>query len=694
MKNLWLVLACLCASCTLGFGQDLITNTLAGKRYPKVEQNLKPTVQLIQERKALEGELTEVELFRLANNRSSAQQLQDWVLDPILLELDAQDLMNTLREAPRDISFAVPVGAGKDIILELTQIEVVTENFKVHTASGKETITGPTGLFYTGIVKDDLNSIATLSLFGDQLRMLIGDRASTYVLGKMQDDSGQYVLFDERKLLREEADWNCHTVDTPLPPATEKPKSSDTKMMAGGGCVKVYVETEFQVYTDHSNSLLAVTNYILGVMAESIIAYRNIEVNMEVSEIFVWDIADPYSDEDDEDETGAVLDEFIATRPVFNGDLAHLITTRGIGGGLADGIGSICSAGAPGPHCVSGSLGASFDVSSLPSTSSTFVRVAHEMGHLLGARHTQACVWGPGNNQQIDDCGNSWVLTNGIDEDGDCPGDTNLDGCECCAGDFNVDETDEASAAEGGACFDPLNPVAPNTPNGRGTIMSYCHTQAIGRDILNGFHVEVAAVINSLFLTAACLTDEDCGCEEFTDRTVNGAPIPDGIYYANSSITSSGVATGAAPQVVVFQAGNQIILEPGFIATELFIAQILDDLCTDPAAMSMIVYDQDNAQGTRIANSATSPQGNELTAYPNPTQDILYLNLTTEKEITSAGLRIINQLGQTVYTLPQNQKLEKGQLNTEVNVSSWPAGMYYVVLQTDSETIVRPVMKE
>ena len=145
---------------------------------------------------------------------------------------------------------------------------------------------------------------------------------------------------------------------------------------------------------------------------------------------------------------------------------------------------------------------------------------------------------------------------------------------------------------------------------------------------------------------------------------------------------------------MVFQAGNQIILEPGFEATELFIAQILDDLCTGPAAMSMIVYDQDNAQGTRIANSEASPQGNELTAYPNPTQGVLYLNLSIEEVGMTAGLRIINQLGQTVYTLPKDQEIGNGQLTREVNVSSWPAGMYYVVLQTGHETIVRPVMKE
>ena len=103
MKNLWLVLAFLCATCTLGFGQDLINNTLAGKRYPKVEMNLKPTVQLIQERKALQGQLREVDLFRLSNNRSKAN-LQDWVLDPILLELDAQDGTNA-------VAFGWKVGA-------------------------------------------------------------------------------------------------------------------------------------------------------------------------------------------------------------------------------------------------------------------------------------------------------------------------------------------------------------------------------------------------------------------------------------------------------------------------------------------------------------------------------------------------------------------------------------------------------
>jgi hypothetical protein len=343
---------------------------------------------------------------------------------------------------------------------------------------------------------------------------------------------------------------------------------------------------------------------------------------------------------------------------------------------------------------VSGGLAMTFDVSSLPSTSFTLIVVTHEMGHVLGSRHTQACVWGPGNDQQIDDCGNLWVIQDGVDNDEDCPGDTNLDGCECCAGDFNVDETDESVTAEGGGCFDPMNPVWPTTPNGSGTIMSYCHLQPIDIDMVNGFHPEVAAVINTTFTTRACLTDEDCGCEAFTDRTVNGAPVPDGVYNANNTVTSTGVVTGPAPQVVVFQAGTQITLEPGFEATELFIAQIIDTLCTEGASMSMLVFEEDRTRpATRVPENQRSPLSNQINAFPNPVSGELTLALSNNHG-TPGRVRITNQLGQTVYTLPASSAWERGTFQARVDVSSWAPGMYYVVMQTGTETLVRPVVKE
>ena len=679
----------------MGWGQDLISNAISGSTYDdQLTRAPKATAELVQSRRASSAEWSSMDLLRLSKHQSKPS-LRTWVENPIFLDLDRTALMNALTDAPENIEFSIPVATGKEIVLDLTRIKVVSEDFTVRTASGRKSISGPTGLFYTGIVSGDLQSVVTLSLFADDIRILIIDRGSSYVLGRLQDDSGQYVLYNEARLLQEEQAWECFTKDSPLPDHKRAQMGAAPSAMEGGGCVKVYVETEFQVYQDLGNSLLAVTNYILGIFAESIVAYRNIEVNMEVIELVVWDVQDPYSDEMDEDDPVTVRDAFVDNTPTFNGDLAHLITTRRIGGGIALGIGGICDLGSdPGPYCLSGRLSASFDVSTLPSTSSTFVRVAHEMGHVLGARHTQACVWGPAGDEQIDDCGNTWVLINGRDDDGDCPGDTNTDGCECCTGDFNVDETDEANAAEGAACFDPNNPVVPTTANGFGTIMSYCHLNGTNRDIDNGFHEEVAEVINDVFLTSDCLTDEDCACEEFADRTVNGAPIGNGIYGARNTITSMGDANGPAPQVVVFQAGERITLESGFEATELFIAEIVPGNCDDDGSgfnLATTVDVVDDFPQLGATNQVF--EGEYLQVYPSPTSDVLTIVLQMS-ENEPVKLRVVNQMGQTVYELAPS--ISEGQtfFRTTVPVQNWPDGLYYVISQSDTKTLTYPIVKQ
>lgn len=671
MKNLCLIFVMLAINWSMTQGQDLISNTRSGKSYPATSMQPKAIAQLIQDRQALAIKPDPLRLLSPIKDLKS-NKLNTWVQDPIYFELDQENLQEALENAAEDIQFLIPLGE-RSVSLWLTRIDVVSDNFQVQTSSGKTRLSGPTGLFYAGIVQSDPHSMVTLSLFQGKLRLLIVDRSSTYILGELRDGSRQYVLYNEKKLMKAELPWECATKDTPLPPSSPAKRSGSQRKLVGGGCVKVYVETEFEVYEDLDEDLLEVTNYALGIFAESIVAYRNVEVNMEVVELFVWDTEDPYSDQE---ESPDVLDDFISNRGAFNGDLAHLITTRRIGGGIADGIGSICGpAGGPGPHCVSGSLGVTFNISTLPRTSSTFVRVAHEMGHLLGARHTHACAWGPSNDQQIDDCGNTWVLGNGTDDDGDCPGDTNGDDCECCAGDDNVDEADEAEAAEGGDCFDPMNPVAPSTTNGRGTIMSYCHLQTNGRDIRNGFHPEVADVINDSFLTASCLTDEDCACEEFTNRTISGNPIPNGVYSARNRVTSAGDADGTSPQVVVFQAGNQIVLEAGFEAEELFIAQIVDTLCDDPASLSVLptnlrVHPEETPQDLKLLSGPYA-----LKAFPNPSNSITWLTYELSQE-SSVEIALYNLNGQKLKTITERILMVAGKHQIEMDLSDLPPGIY------------------
>lgn len=148
-----------------------------------------------------------------------------------------------------------------------------------------------------------------------------------------------------------------------------------------------------------------------------------------MSQLKIWDTADPYISATD---TYDMLDLFTPqVGTTFNGDLAHLISARSLGGGVAY-VDKLCTKG----------TGLSADITStvvnVPVFSWNVMVVAHELGHNFGSRHTHSCTW-PGG--AIDNCSNT----------------------------------------EGGNC-----PRGPAPVNG-GTIMSYCHQAAAGINLANGF---------------------------------------------------------------------------------------------------------------------------------------------------------------------------------------------------------------
>ena len=76
---------------------------------------------------------------------------------------------------------------------------------------------------------------------------------------------------------------------------------------------------------------------------------------------------------------------------------------------------------------------------------------------------------------------------------------------------------------------------------------------------------------------------------------------------------------------------------------------------------------------------------NNISIYPNPTND----NLTIEtNSTTEQRLEILNLMGQTVYTSYINNK------KTTINTSAFANGVYILKLYTDKETVVRKFIKE
>lgn len=252
-----------------------------------------------------------------------------------------------------------------------------------------------------------------------------------------------------------------------------------------GDCVEVYIECDFATY-QALGSVANTEQWVNEMMSGVIDLYADIGVPISVSEIEVWTSASPYESESTLSTTKNQFINHIGDN--YNGRIAIQLTTRDLGGGLAHGIGGICGSAAdfPGPYAVMSGLASSFPA--YPSYSYNVYLLAHEIGHILGARHTHACLYN-NNNTQIDDCGN-WVA--------------------------NMNN----NTPEGQNCFDSLNPILPTF----GTIMSTCQ-DAMGSaiDFSTGFHPEIASTILAVYNSADCFTGNLCESITPSNNNCSGA---------------------------------------------------------------------------------------------------------------------------------------------------------------------------
>ena len=201
--------------------------------------------------------------------------------------------------------------------------------------------------------------------------------------------------------------------------------------------------------------MLNTTNYITGLFNQSALLYANDNIPVELSSLYIWDVPSPYTSNN----TQTQLNLFKATTNSFTGDLGNLLGYAG-GGGVAASLYGLCAANIDYSQSYSG-ISAAFQ--NVPLFSWSVAVVTHEQGHLLGSRHTHACVWN-GNNTAIDGCG----PMAGYPYEGTCSG-------------------------------------AP-IPSGGGTIMSYCHLISAGINFSLGFGSQPSTVILNNYTNSSCLS--------------------------------------------------------------------------------------------------------------------------------------------------------------------------------------------
>ena len=394
-----------------------------------------------------------IQLVQYQTNDLNSRSV-DGLAKGAIVKLDQAVIKDLQRSASGTISITLPTSGNTSLTLDLMKHDILTPGFQLFASDHRDVPIGYTpGLYYRGMVSGMPKSVVSVSIFNDEVMAIISTKDGNFVLGRIADNRENLHIVYNDKDLQSQPDWECEMPDDDVIYDLEKIKNNQQQRDAGD-CIKLYIEIDDDVVSNKGGATGA-TNYITGLFNEVITLYANDAIEMSINEILAWTTNSPYSG----GSSSAMLSSYQSNTGSFNGDLSHLVSYQA-SGGIAAGFAGICASNVDNSKCFS-SINSSY--SAVPTYSWSVMVCTHEMGHLIGSRHTHACVWN-GNNTAIDGC----------------------------------------SGATEGSCSLPGNPA------GGGTIMSYCHLQSVGINLNLGFGPQPGDVVRgTVNATGNCLTT--CG---------------------------------------------------------------------------------------------------------------------------------------------------------------------------------------
>jgi hypothetical protein len=446
--------------------------------------------RVVESRRAKGAVFTEVAPFQ-ALGRVAESAFAGELSDGTRLALDAQVLRRLRARQPETLRLALPY-KERVVAIDLVRTEIFAPDFRVVDSQGRA-LDVDRGVHYQGVLVGDEGSWAALSVFAGELVAMVGTSdEGNIVVGRLP--GGDYLAYNDLDLTHRHSvlcglDHRRGDARLPLEGALDAAGLAEALARPEADAVlakevKIYVETT-NALVNNKGGTAGATTYANSLFNLSKALYANEQIPVVMSQLFHNTAADSYSTS-----PGTALSQFQQRRAsTFNGNLAQLIGL-GTNGGIAAGFAGFCASNRANSMCTS-NVGGSLPA--LPTWSYPVEVFTHELGHLMGSRHTHACVWN-GNNTAIDGC----------------------------------------SGYVEGSC------ALPNVPASQGTIMSYCQ----GFSFNNGFGPQPGNVIRSRFNAATCL-----GSGSTCTNTYTGSLAATGaVAYAPSSsgrVTAAGTISGS-----------------------------------------------------------------------------------------------------------------------------------------------------
>ena len=592
-----------------------------------------------------------IDLLKVKESTPTTDQLK-FVTQATMLTVNGSSLEKTRTEKPEAIEFKVPMPDGKEYVLELIKVDVVSDDFILTASStGDQAIEYTPSIHYRGIIKGQPGSIAAISFDqGELFGVFSSPVEGNIVIGKVANrEDSMHMVYYEKDLLVE----NDHSCDAPTLTLSPKQlqefremaaRQSNSRAAAATKCVKVYFECEYNMYQE-KGTVTATANFMTNVFNVVALLYSNESITTQISQIKVWDTPDSYVTSS----TSNALYDFRNKVSSFNGDLAHLVSRGAPTGGGVAWVDALCSS----YNYAYSYIYSSF--SNYPTYSWTVQVITHEMGHNLGSPHTQSCSWSGGA----------------------------LDNCY----------TTEGGCAKGPA------------PTNGGTIMSYCHLTSYGINHANGFGTQPGNLIRSKVSAASCLgtCSGGGGCQ---DNEYTLTLITDNYGYETSWTVknSSGTTVASGSGYSSNQTYNESLCLPNGCYTLQMNDSYGDGMCCGYGNGS---YNLKNSSGTSVANggnfgssetknfctSSSSPAtastvtsiedyataNDAFELYPNPVHDALTIAFNAKGE--NVELMVMDPVGRIIWQ--KNIRTLEGQNNLTVEMENFESGSYFFILKSE-----------